>query len=99
MPARRTAVVFWFTLPAVMVQPAIRIPVPLAGKRIAIVSRNKVLREGLRLQIETQGGEGIDFSQLPPGGRIDAVLIDAGTDSAPESRWCRPIWRCRPWCW
>ncbi|HEY4274396.1 MAG TPA: ATP-binding protein [Rhizomicrobium sp.] len=76
--------IFWFTLPAPVAQPAGTGTPPLAGKRIAIVSRNKLLREGLRLQIETQGGEGINFSHLPPGGRIDAVLIDAGTDSAPD---------------
>src|SRR6185312_9693233 len=29
-------------------------------------------------------GEGINFTHLPPGGKIDAVLIDSGTDSAPD---------------
>jgi PAS domain S-box-containing protein len=84
-PGPENGSVFWFTLPAAIVHPANPDLVPLAGKRVAIVSRNKILREGLRLQIETQGGEGIDFSQLPPGGRIEAVLIDSGTDSAPVS--------------
>ncbi|MEP6830178.1 MAG: ATP-binding protein, partial [Rhizomicrobium sp.] len=76
--------IFWFTLPAIMVRPMRDEALPLAGKRFAIVSRNKVLREGLCLQIEAQGGEGINFSLLPPGGKIDAVLIDSGTDSAPD---------------
>ncbi len=76
--------IFWFTLPAPVARAAETDIAPLAGKRIAIVSRNKLLREGLRLQIEAQGGEGINFSHLPPGGKIDAVLIDAGTDSAPD---------------
>jgi CheY-like chemotaxis protein len=76
--------VFWFTLPAITVRPASDDTPPLEGRRIAIVSRNKVLREGLCLQIESQGGEGINFSRLPPGGKIDAVLIDSGTDSAPD---------------
>jgi CheY-like chemotaxis protein len=43
-----------------------------------------VLRDGLGLQIETQGGESVNFLHLPPGGTIDAVLIDSGTDSAPD---------------
>jgi PAS domain S-box-containing protein len=73
---------FWFTLPAIVVRPA-NGGAALQGKRIAIVSRNKVLREGLSLQIAVQGGEGINFSRLS-GGRIDAVLIDSGTDSAPD---------------
>ena len=30
------------------------------------------------------GRRGHQFPRLPPGGRIDAVLIDAGTDSAPD---------------
>ncbi|MES2255993.1 MAG: ATP-binding protein [Pseudomonadota bacterium] len=76
--------IFWFILPAVTVRPASNEALPLAGKRIAIVSRNKALREGLCLQIAAQGGEGINFSYLPPGGKIDAVLIDSGTDSAPD---------------
>jgi CheY-like chemotaxis protein len=76
--------IFWFTVPAIVVRPADTDAALLRGKRIAIVSRNKVLREGLSLQIGAQGGEGINFQFLPPGGRIDAVLIDSGTDSAPD---------------
>jgi PAS domain S-box-containing protein len=74
---------FWFTLPALVVTPVKDLQ-PLAGKRIAVVSRNKALREGLGLQIESQGGESINFSHLSPGGKIDAVLIDSGTDGAPD---------------
>jgi PAS domain S-box-containing protein len=77
--------VFWFTLPAHVARPAETDAPPLEGRRIAIVSRNRLLREGLKLQIESQGAEGINFSHLPPGGKIDAVLIDAGTDSAPDA--------------
>lgn len=76
--------IFWFTMPTVTVRPADADTPPLAGKRIAIISRNKMLREGLGLQIQTQGGEGLNFAQLPPDGRIDAVLIDSGTDSVPD---------------
>ena len=75
---------FWFTVPAMVVEAADRDTQPLAGKRIAIVSRNRMLRDGLSLEIAVQGGEGINFTHLPPGGRIDAVLIDSGTDSAPD---------------
>ena len=76
---------FWFTLPAMVVRAAPEYDeLPLAGKRIAIVSRNKALREGMGRQIEYAGGESINFSHLPPGGRIDAVLIDSGTDSEPD---------------
>ena len=80
--------IFWFTLPTLAIRPAGSDAPPLTGKRIAIISRNKMLREGLCLQIQTQGGEGLNLSQLPPGkieaGKIDAVLIDSGTDSAPD---------------
>jgi len=80
--------IFWFTLPTITIRPVSDGALPLAGKRIAVLSRNRMLREGLCLQIETQGGEGLNLSQLPPGrieaGRIDAVLIDSGTDSAPD---------------
>jgi PAS domain S-box-containing protein len=75
---------FWFTVPSVVVEPMRQDALPLTGKRIAIVSRNRMLREGLCLQIATQGGEGLNFTHLPPGGKIDAVLIDSGTDSAPD---------------
>ena len=75
---------FWFTVPSVVVEAPARHFAPLAGRRIAIVSRNRSLREGLCLQIANLGGEGINFTHLPPGGKIDAVLIDSGTDSAPD---------------
>ncbi len=80
--------IFWFTVPATAARPANEGIPPLAGKRIAILSRNKMLRESLCLQIEAQGGEGLNLLQLPAGrietGKIDAVLIDSGTDSAPN---------------
>jgi PAS domain S-box-containing protein len=79
--------IFWFTVPTITIRPA-GDALPLAGRRIAILSRNRMLREGLCLQIETQGGEGLNLLQLPAGrieaGKIDAVLIDSGTDSAPN---------------
>ena len=47
---------------------------PLAGLRVAMMSRNKALREGLYLQIAAAGGIPAD-----PKGQTDAILIDAGT--------------------
>ena len=83
-PGPENGSIFWFVLPAIVVEATDLEAAPLRGRRIAIVSRNKVLRDGLCLQIETQGGEGVNFSHLPPAGTIDAVLIDSGTDSAPD---------------
>ena len=74
---------FWFTLPAVVAEVAPENSRPLDGKRIAIVTRNKSLREGLSLQVEAAGGEAINFNHMAPGGRIDAILIDAGTETEP----------------
>jgi PAS domain S-box-containing protein len=74
---------FWFTLPAKVAEVAPESSNPLEGKRIAIVTRNKSLREGLTLQVEAAGGEAINFNHLAPGGRIDAILIDAGTEAEP----------------
>ena len=74
--------VFWFTLP-LRVMAAAPAGAPLAGQRVAIVSRNPVLREGLALQIAAAGGTAVDFSHLPPAGKLDAVLVDAGTGAEP----------------
>ncbi|HEY0267576.1 MAG TPA: ATP-binding protein [Rhizomicrobium sp.] len=69
---------FWFTLPSVVVEAA-GADAPLKGLRVAVMSRNKALREGLYLQIAAAGGIPAD-----PRGEADAVLIDAGTANAPE---------------
>ena len=74
---------FWFTLPAIVADVAPERTLTLDGKRIAIVTRNKSLREGLSLQVEAAGGEAINFNHMAPGGRIDAILIDAGTETEP----------------
>ncbi len=74
---------FWFTLPAVIAVPAQDSDKPLDGKRIAIVTRNKPLREGLSLQVEAAGGIAINFSHMATNGKIDAILIDAGTETEP----------------
>jgi PAS domain S-box-containing protein len=69
---------FWFTLPAHIVAPA-EVTRPLAGLRVAVMSRNRALREGLYLQIAAAGGVPADAK-----GPTDAILIDAGTGNTPE---------------
>ncbi len=69
---------FWFTLPAKVVTPA-QGGRPLSGMRVAVMSRNKALREGMYLQIAAAGGIPAD-----PTGPTDAVLIDAGTANVPD---------------
>jgi PAS domain S-box-containing protein len=69
---------FWFTLPIKIVTPALAAK-PLAGMRVAVMSRNKALREGMYLQIAAAGG-----IPAEPNGAADAVLIDAGTTSVPD---------------
>ena len=64
---------FWFNLPAKVMTPA-QGGKPLADMRVAVMSRNKTLREGIYLQIAAAGGIPAD-----PAGPTDAVLIDAGT--------------------
>jgi PAS domain S-box-containing protein len=74
---------FWFNLPASIAEMAPEEAKPLDGKRVAIVTRNKSLRTGLSLQVEAMGGEAINFNHMAPSGRIDAILIDAGTEAEP----------------
>ena len=74
---------FWFNLPTVIAEMAPEEAKPLDGKRVAIVTRNKPLRRGLSLQVEALGGEAINFNHMAPSGRIDAILIDAGTEAEP----------------
>ncbi|HEX3674933.1 MAG TPA: ATP-binding protein [Rhizomicrobium sp.] len=72
---------FWFTMPAFVAREALYEPERLAGQKIAIVTRNIVLREGLTAQIRSAGG---DVVALDAAGAIDVVLVDAGHDSAPD---------------
>jgi len=85
-PAPGGGSIFWFTIPAHVIEevttPDLKI---LAGRRIAIVTRNPVLRDGLSTQIRFSGG---DIAPLPTKGssaapEIDAILIDAGTTTEP----------------
>jgi PAS domain S-box-containing protein len=73
--------IFWFTLPAVVVRPAPEnTRHALANFRVAIVTRNPVLREGLTAQIRAAGGDVVAPSQ----GAYEFMLIDAGTDAEPH---------------
>jgi CheY-like chemotaxis protein len=72
---------FWFTMPAFVAREALYEPERLAGQKIAIVTRNIVLREGLTAQIRSAGG---DVVALDAVGTIDVVLVDAGSESAPD---------------
>ena len=76
--------VFWFTLPARLSQPALQVQTSIQGKRIAVVSRNKILTRGLSAQLELAGAKVVNFSRLPPDGEIDAILVDAGTDGESD---------------
>jgi signal transduction histidine kinase/CheY-like chemotaxis protein len=82
-PAPEGGSAFWFTLPAIVVAPAPQDQKPLASRRIAIITRNKPLRDGLCAQLEAAGGEAVNFNHLTPGGHFDAVLVDAGSETDP----------------
>jgi PAS domain S-box-containing protein len=69
---------FWFTLPAGAASLSENAR-PLAGLRVAVMSKNRALREGMYLQIASAGGIPVD-----PKTQADAVLIDAGTGNLPE---------------
>ena len=89
-PAPGGGSLFWFTAPAIAIRDAQPIEAErLAGYRIAFVTRNAVLREGVSSQIRAAGGEVVSL-RLPgageehPSPNVDAILIDAGTSSQPE---------------
>jgi PAS domain S-box-containing protein len=69
---------FWFTLPVREAAEAEDGPA-LAGLKVAIMTRNAALSEGLSLQIRAAGGAVVD-----PAQGAEAVLVDAGTGTAPD---------------
>ncbi|HUJ46096.1 MAG TPA: ATP-binding protein [Rhizomicrobium sp.] len=77
---------FWFTLPTLVIRESQVPPSQLNRHRIAIVTRNGVLREGLTAQIRDAGGEVVPLTSSADrqGGEIDALLVDAGTDAEPD---------------
>jgi len=85
-PALEGGSSFWFTLPAVVVAPADEADAPpLTNVRVAIVTRNPVLREGLATQIRSAGAE-VAALDGQDGPRPDCVIVDAGTSSVPDPR-------------
>jgi CheY-like chemotaxis protein len=72
---------FWFTVPAIVVEAA-----PpnhaLQGVRVAVVSPNRVLAQGLTQQIREAGGDVLGAT-TSPGDRVDALLIDGGVGQEP----------------
>jgi PAS domain S-box-containing protein len=89
-PAPGGGSIFWFTTPAIAIRDANPAEAErLAGYRIAFVTRNSVLREGVTAQIRAAGGEVVGL-RLPGAGdesalpNVDAILIDAGTSGQPE---------------
>jgi PAS domain S-box-containing protein len=89
-PAPGGGSIFWFSAPAIAIREASPTEAErLAGYRIAFVTRNAVLREGVTAQIRAAGGEVVGL-HLPGAGKeyalpnVDAILIDAGTSSQPE---------------
>ena len=69
---------FWFILPLVPAAAA-EAHSPLQDVRVAVVSRNPLLREGLHLQITASGGVPVES-----GEDANVVLVDAGTANRPE---------------
>ena len=71
---------FWFTIPSSVIQPAPKpATLPLDGLRIAVVTRNPMLRAGLAAQIEVAGGT--VHAEDSAGAGPDIVLVDAGTSA------------------
>jgi PAS domain S-box-containing protein len=73
---------FWFTVPAVGSLAVPQFRFALAGKRVAVLSRNPVLREGLIAQLDAAGAEPAALTET--GLRTaDVLLIDGGCESEP----------------
>ena len=74
---------FWFTIPAIVSMAAEPEDKDLSGKRIAVLSRNALLREGLSAQLQAAGAEPVSLTER--GLRsADIMLIDAGTEAEPQ---------------
>lgn len=83
-PAPGGGSVFWFDVPAIVTREALA-DCRLAGRRVALVTRNAVLRQGLAAQIRNAGGEVVSLGYTGAfeqnlAADADTVLIDAGTD-------------------
>jgi CheY-like chemotaxis protein len=79
---------FWCSVPLIALRDAdAGEKAAIQGMRVAIVARNSVLREGLIAQLRAGGGEVVSLSPNPQAmeePEADILLIDAGTENAPE---------------
>jgi CheY-like chemotaxis protein len=79
---------FWCRLPLIALRAGDKAEAGiLSGMRVAIVTRNSVLRDGLIAQVSAGGGEIVSLSTNPSPleePEADVLLIDAGTDNTPE---------------
>jgi PAS domain S-box-containing protein len=73
--------IFWFTIPAIVARPATA-RLNLSAMKIAVLTRNVVLREGLSEQLRAAGGEVVAFDENT---EVDALLVDAGADTEAAS--------------
>ncbi len=80
-PAAGGGSLFWFEIPAIIAR-ATEDNIPRTDLNIAIVARNRMLREGLAAQIAASGGRVIPMSG--EGAPADLLLIDAGTGARPD---------------
>ena len=74
---------FWISLPMIATE-TVDDPVPLKGMRVAVMSKNPALREGICLQIAACGGIAVEPCARTGSILADAILIDAGTGNRPE---------------
>ncbi len=82
-PASGGGSLFWFTIPAIAAVEGADFAPPLAGKKIAVISTNPLLREGLTAQIAVAGAEPVSLTER--GLRTaDFMLIDAGPSAQPD---------------
>jgi PAS domain S-box-containing protein len=87
-PAPGGGSIFWFTMPAIVIREA-EDNQKLAGTKIALLTRNAVLREGLMAEIKAAGGEVVPFGysgtfDYSLSRDADAVLVDAGAGEETE---------------
>ena len=75
--------IFWFTLPALVVKPAISRPRRFGEGASPSSAATRCCAKASACR-SRPGRRRHQFPHLPPGGTIDAVLIDSGTDSAPD---------------
>ncbi len=89
-PAPGGGSIFWFTLPVIVIRQSSGGETGrLANFRIALVTRNAMLREGLTAQIRAAHGDVVPLGfpatrEHPAAFDVDAVLIDAGTQNEIE---------------